>query len=221
MKKLVLTVTASLACLAAFAQGRLSFQNDSLHLVYFDQTVGGSLGGAAVLSGAAGQPSLLADLYVGTSSSSLSLITSTTFSSLSQGKWNSLTVVLPAGYPGGSQVFVVAQIHDAGTSKATLTPADLQNARGLGGSEGFSFIGLTPEFTFIPGTSQFTPPPLWNTGSLGGGGSSTWPAGSYPMDFVGVPGSMGSIGVVAVPEPASFALAGLGAAAMLIFRRRK
>jgi len=31
----------------------------------------------------------------------------------------------------------------------------------------------------------------------------------------------GQMGVTAVPEPASFALAGLGAAAMLIFRRRK
>jgi hypothetical protein len=36
-----------------------------------------------------------------------------------------------------------------------------------------------------------------------------------------VPGGMGAISVQSVPEPASFALAGLGAAMLVIFRRRK
>ena len=49
---------------------------------------------------------------------------------------------------------------------------------------------------------------------------STWTDGTFNMDQYGT-GSRGAIAVGVVPEPTSFALCGLGAAALLIFRRRK
>jgi len=48
------------------------------------------------------------------------------------------------------------------------------------------------------------------------GNSAASPPGT-PTDFTGMP----AIVLVPVPEPSTFALAGLGAAALLIFRRRK
>jgi hypothetical protein len=224
MKRLVLTAAATLACVAAFAQGRISFQTDSLHLAYFDPSVGGALGGTAVGGLNIGtQPALVADLYIGTSSGSLSLITSTTFSSTSAGKWNSVSITMPSGYPGGSTVFIVTDVHDAGkTGPATIDPAALQaGAAAFGAAHGFSYAGLSSEFTFVLGTSALTVPPMYTTGTTGGGGSSTWPVGTWNLDSTGVTGSRGAIAVFAVPEPGTFALAGLGAAAMLIFRRRK
>lgn len=212
MKKLILTVAASVACLAAFAQGRISFQTDSLHLVYYDNVAAnGSLAGQAVSSlNLPGGISLVADLYMGTSSSSLSLYSSTSFSATA-GKWNTVSVTAPT-IPGGTTVFVVAQIRDAASAApSTWTPI----------SEPFgSYYGRSQEFTFVLGTSSLQYPPMYTTGASLGGGFSTWAPGTYNMDFVS-PGQRGGIAVAPVPEPTSFALAGLGAAAMLIFRRRK
>src|ERR1041385_207922 len=106
MKKLVLTAVASLACVAAFAQGKISFQVDSLHLVYYDPAkTGASLAGNGVSSSL--MPAginLVADLYVGTSSTSLSLMTTTTFGA-TPGKMNTANIAVPFA-PGGASVFV-------------------------------------------------------------------------------------------------------------------
>src|SRR6266850_3287621 len=97
MKKLVLTAVASLACLAAFAQGKIGFNTDSLHLVYWGRGAG-SLAGAAVNldSMAAGLTGIQVDLYMGTSASQLFLYSSTSFGLLSAGpgKWTSASVTL-------------------------------------------------------------------------------------------------------------------------------
>jgi hypothetical protein len=220
MKKLVLIAVASLACVAAFAQGRVSFVNDSLHLVYYnvDPALGGPFAGQGVDSAHVTPAGLMADLYMGTSSSSLSLYTSTTFGA-SGGKWSTVSVTAngaagsgPA-IPGGTQVFVVVQVRDQNgvTAPTTWTP----------GAQPFgTYYGASPEFQFTLGTSTLAYPPLYAPGASLGGGFSTWPLGGYNMDNVS-PGFRGSIVVSAVPEPTSFALAGLGAAALLIFRRRK
>jgi len=62
-------------------------------------------------------------------------------------------------------------------------------------------VGWSKPFAYVYQSSS-TAPTAWGT-QVGGSG------GTYPF------------GISPVPEPASFALAGLGAAAMLIFRRRK
>jgi hypothetical protein len=213
MKKLVLTAVASLACLGAFAQGKIGFATDSLHLVYWS---GGSLDGTAVNSDnmAAGIGGIGAYLYMGTSSSQLFLYSSTTFGALASGpgKWSLANVQAVAnattGAPaiGSGSVFVqIAVLSNEKQAPNTWDAAAFSS---------FAAHGTTlAPITFTLGTGV-TYPVLYGPNSGG-----TWAAGTQIMDQYGV-GSRGAIGVV-VPEPGTFALAGLGAAAMLIFRRRK
>jgi len=195
MKKLVLTLTATLACLGAFAQGKIGFQNDSNHLVYFgtsDPTYGGQLVGAG--AGPAGV-SFMADLYIGTVANALSLVASTTFGAV-PGKWNSQAYTSP-NIPTGTRVFVEAQIRDSNS-----TPSPIFTGVSLAG-----YYGASQEFQFTMG-GPITAPVMW-------GPNGNWANGSQALA-----GGLGAISV-SVPEPASFALAGLGAAMLVIFRRRK
>jgi len=180
-----------------------------LHLAYYS---GGSLDGQAVY--AANMPAgitLVSDMYLGTSSSSLSLITSTTFSAIAPGKWNAFSYAAP-GLAGGSTVFIVAQVRDvAFAAPTTWTPASTPFG---------TYYGASQEFSFVLGTSSSQYPPMYAHGASLGGGQSTWTDGTFPMDSV-TPGSKGAVTVSAVPEPATFALAGLGIAALTIIRRRK
>jgi hypothetical protein len=210
MKKLLLTLTASLACLGAFAQGKILFTTDSLHLVYYSADPrNASLGGQAISS--VNGSSLVADLYMGTSSSSLFLISSTTFGGV-PGKWNnmSVTVNTPA-YPTGTAVFIIAQIRDSAHPASATLPSGFGEAEAQ--AAGYAFWGRSAEFSFTLG-GPITYPPMYN--------SPNWPVGTFDLSATAGAGAMGAIPVVSlVPEPGSFALAGLGAAAMLIFRRRK
>jgi hypothetical protein len=219
MKKIVLTVAASVACVAAFAQGKISFQTDSVHLAYYDSTAG-ALAGTAVYSGnmPAGD-NMVADLYMGTSSSALFLYSSSTFSA-TPGKWSALSVAANANVstgasaiPGGTVVFVLAQVRDTnGVASSTLSGTQIQDgALAMGTAAGNKYIGWSQEFTFTLGSSV-TYPFMYT--------ATSWSQGSQDLSAYGA-GNKGAIGVSAVPEPATFALAGLGAAAMLIFRRRK
>lgn len=211
MRKLLLTAVASLACVAAFAQGRINFVNDSLHLVYYDPDPqvapfpGLGLDSAHMPNGI----TLVADLYIGTNSSSLSFISSTTFSG-TPGKWNALSVQVP-GIPGGTSVFVMAQIRDS-----SFPPEPVWG--GIFYSSGV--WAASQEFAFVLGTSNLGYPAMYAKGPILGGGFSTWADGMYPMDYLSA-GFRGAIVIGIIPEPTSFTLAALGAAAMLIFRRRK
>src|SRR5258705_392271 len=148
MKKLVLTAVASLACLAAFAQGRVSFTTDSLHLVFYYPFMGGTLAAQPVSS--ANMPpgiNLVADLYMGTSSGLLSLYTTTTFSAAG-GKWNTVSVRADGAQtpsapaiPGGTTVYIVTQIRDSALiPTSTWTPATPPLGFLYGRSEEFTFI---------------------------------------------------------------------------------
>jgi hypothetical protein len=216
MKKLVLTAVASLACLAAFAQGKINFQNDSLHLAYWGPTAG-ALAGLPVNADslAGGITGIAADLYMGTSSSSLALYQTTAFSPLATGpgKWlaaqtlaqgNTVNPSAPS-IGGGTSVFVEVVIRS--TEKGANLTFDPAN-----GSQ-FIAWGASSMFNFTLG-SGITYPLMWNQTS------GNWPLGTWNMDNYGA-GSRGSILVNVVPEPTTAALAGLGAAALLIFRRRK
>jgi hypothetical protein len=213
MKKLVLTAVASLACLGAFAQGKIGFGTDSLHLVYWQ---GGSLDGTAVNSDnmAAGLTGVGAFLYMGTSSSSLFLYSSTTFGALASGpgKWSLANVAANANVATGApaiasgSVFVeVAVLSTEKAAPSTFDPASFGT---------FAAHGTSSLITFTLGTG--IPYPVLT----GPNSNGSWAPGTQVMDQYG-PGSRGAIGVITVPEPGTFALAGLGAAAMLIFRRRK
>src|SRR5260370_13572821 len=112
VKKLLAILAISLTSLTAFAQGKILFGNDSLHLVYYDPNVfGPPLGGTPVTGNMPPGVLLVADLYLGTTSSLLSFTSFTTFSS-TPGKWNTMPVAVP-GIPGGTTVFVTIQVRDA------------------------------------------------------------------------------------------------------------
>src|SRR5260370_26244233 len=149
MKKLLVVLTISLTSFTGLSQGRISFQTDSLHLAYYmtDSRWAGALAGQAVSS--TNMPlgeTLVADLYMGTSSSSLSLYTTATFGS-SPGKWNTVSVRADGSIPGtpvipgGTTVFIVTQIRDSAFSPpSTWTAASLPFG---------AFYGASQEFTFV------------------------------------------------------------------------
>jgi hypothetical protein len=115
MKKTLLTLTATLAAVAAFAQGKIGFSNDGNHLVYYDPSVGGTLGGHTVQdTRMPAGVTLVADLYMSTSTASsvLNLYSTTTFSSIA-GAWNTAQVLVSNPFVGGgTQVNVEVQIRD-------------------------------------------------------------------------------------------------------------
>lgn len=216
MKKLVLTVTLSMACIGAFAQGKIAFSTDTLHLVYFTTDTTHLAPGDTALAGRglykknvttlAGAPALAVDLYAGTTSSSLSLISSTGFNtSIGEGKWTSANVLFPTatGFAAGSTVFAQVNIHDSRDLTADASSKVMGHYYGT--SDIFSFV---LQAAYNPITQTAAPV------------SSTWATGSYDLSVIGA-GQKGAILMQAnIPEPTSLALAGLSVAALLAFRRR-
>jgi hypothetical protein len=192
MKKLIVILTVSLATLAAFAQGKVSFQNDSLHLVY---------------SPFVDYSSLVADLYMGTSSSLLYLYASTTFGLASApGKWTGMSVLANANattgasaIPGGTSVFVEVAVH--------TTERPPMNIYDAGALQTYLASGSSDLFNFTLG-SGITYPVLW-------GANGNWPIGTWPMDQY-APGARAAI--ILIPEPRTFALFGLASVALLVRR---
>jgi hypothetical protein len=209
MKKALLTLALAVVSVAAMAQGRVQFVNDGLHNYYFTASASGLLAGDQGLAGLATPlggvlPSgvaLRADLYGGTSAGSLTLISSTTLSSATPGRQNTSVVVTP--FAAGVPAFFQVQIRDANFATAALSQA------------GNSYYGSSIIFTVNPANSPATSSII----NHGGIALSTWTDGTYDLGG----GQFGAIMIQAnpVPEPTSMALAGLGAASLLIFRRRK
>ena len=194
MQKLLFILTVGLAALGAFAQGKVGFNNDSLHLVYSPPFIDYS--------------NLVADLYMGTSSSLLYLYASTTFGPLAAGpgKWTSVSVQANANPTTGApaiagNVFVEVAVHAMERPPMNIyDPVALQTYQAFGSSTLFNFTLGGP----------ITYPPLWGT-------AGTWPPGTFNMDQYGV-GSRAAI-IVTWPEPSAIALAGL-ASAVTLFQRR-
>jgi hypothetical protein len=222
MKKTLLTIALVTASVAAFAQGKVSLQNDSGSLYTLAQAGGSQTeapGGLATLTLRAGGADAAAagsaiaitgplpsgvtleiGLYGGTSSSSLTLQTHTllnpsgggTGPSAGQGPFTHVVTGLPGGVVDYFQVCV--------WDSAYASP---QAALAAG-----SYYGGDNIFSMTPGTSISYPA----INSSAAPANSTWAAaGNENPLYVGV----------LIPEPTTFALAGLGAAALVIFRRRK
>jgi len=206
MKKTFLTIAAALACAAAFGQGKLAFTTDSLHLVYYDSSAGAQSGTAVSSANMPAGVTLVADLYGGTSSASLSLVSTTVFGATA-GRWTAANTTFSApALAAGQTAFFQIQIRDS---------AFATEAAALAGN---SYGGNSPIFTAVPQASIFNP--IYQATSPV---FSTWANGTFALDSVSA-GSKGaiSVGTLAVtPEPGTMALAGLGAAAMMVFRRRK
>jgi len=218
MKKTLLTLALVTASVAAFAQGKVSFGNDSNH--YFvlgnpvlgaDLALGGGVSSTAgnTVSGATGAipvgplPSgvtLIAALYAGngTAGNNLTLATSYVLDAtgwLTTGRMVTHGIAV-AGLTGGQIDTLAVVISDRVGAIGSAYVPDLASAAALG----YQYFGTSGLFQMTPGTSLTYP-------SVVTGGGTTW----GPANLV----------ITSVPEPSTFALAGLGAAAMLIFRRRK
>jgi len=213
MKKLILTLALVAGCASVFAQGRVNFNNDSLSLITLSSTPGTYLAADAALAGqAVGNlvplPSgltLWAGLYGGNSQGSLFLysVTALNSGSLGPGSIPATHVQLAANANGAPLINPIT----AGTAIGASTPwfqirvwdsryATYEAAFGQAGA----YTGESPEFQMNPGSIAYI-----NVGPAGA--NSTWVESPIVVGMV--------------PEPSTFALAGLGAAAMLIFRRRK
>jgi len=224
MKKILLVAAATLVGVGAFAQGKLSFQVNSDNLIYLTTAVSGFLPGDATKTadwGMGAGPVALpgSSLYTGAGSTAAAL----------GGTW--VVSLLGGAAPGSLSLQTTASLADASSSNfggiaanvdTTLagfpagTPAYFQ----VQVSNGAGYLGLSIPFQATPLASVYGP--VWQAGAPV---NSTWTPGTQEMtDFVANIGAgsgyLGGIAVAAVPEPGTFALAGLGLAALLVLRRR-
>src|ERR1051325_6724991 len=157
MKKAIV-IAVSFLCIAAFAQGKVGFVTDSLHLVYWGPSAGTYFGQAVNSDNKpAGLPGLVANLYMGTSSSQLFLYSGATFGPLASGpgRWSFMNVQANAnpttGAPAISSGTVFVDVAVLSTEKPApniFDPAAFQT---------FAANGTSSEFTFILGTSVIYP----------------------------------------------------------------
>jgi len=197
MKKVLLTLALVAVTAASFAQGKINMVNDAAHLVQFGSA--GVLKGAdAALAGtaatSAATPSgatLLVDLWGGTTAGSMTLQQTTTLGIGPSAGFFGPRTFTSANLPGAAQAFMQVKVREVGFTTAELAQT------------GGGYYGFSPVFTFNPSSTI-----AFNSIVVAGGTAlSTWAAGP--------------INVSVVPEPSSIALAGIGAASLLIFRRKK
>jgi hypothetical protein len=218
MKKLALITLVAATAATSFGQGFLdwgnAFAGGERHPIYGPEAgnPGLSISGQSALGTPVGATAYSGGLLTGTGftfaiyagpanaadSTALSLLVSTTFrtttaTGLPKGLVLGGTVTVPGVTAGNSAKFQVRAWDNAG---GTLT-SWAQATQAVGGSP------------FIGSSSVVTSGLLGGVDSLG--------------NIVANPATIGwtSFNIYAVPEPSTFVLAGLGAAGLLIFRRRK
>lgn len=214
MKKLLLTAGLVALTTAAFAQGSVNFANatsaygavtPSHLLTWADSATNFNAlltPGSLVSSNFAGVivPGLRAQLYYGASTAnSLAGMTAEpnlanfrSSTSANAGSWLGGTRTL-TGYNPGDNLMLAVVVFDTAFAANGLDAYNQFQAHTYGGLFGWS--GLFSYLAPLPGAPV----------------TAYLPANQLPF----------SVGAVLIPEPATFALAGLGAAALLIFRRRK
>jgi hypothetical protein len=203
-KSLLAAILIGMTSVAAFAQGKVSFGNDSNHYIVialpFEGDPGGGVASTAgnTVAGCTGAipvsplPSgttLVAALYAGTASGNLALQKSVVLNStgwLQAGRMVNNNVIL-TGVPGGSLAYFRIDVYDNAF-------ADSSQARAAGG-----YYGTSGQFTATPGAG-ITYPNLFQGGPAG----STWGPGNI---------------VLGIPEPSSLALLALGACGLALRRR--
>jgi len=148
------------------------------------------------------------------------------------------TATNATGIPNGASVSTVwndlltdPNYHLATNTVTGNTAVDFTTA--TGGASGSTFVATNSPSSgtitvFVIGWSAAFANPV---AAAAAGGVVGWSAaftytigqagGAVAQPFTTAPNAMVAFGVVPVPEPTTFALAGLGAATLLIFRRRK
>jgi len=209
MKKTLLTLALVGATAAAFAQGKVSLQMDLP--IQFGTTgmlpLDAALAGQVIANDGNSLPThtvLMVGLYGGTSSTSLSLQGSVLLNPLggngTPDGFFPLTHIVTT-FAGGSLAYFQVKLWDS--AYATY---ELQAAAGKVGT-GLDYSAINNIFTMTPGTSISYP-------AIINGGGTTWVS-------AGNENANAFLVATVVPEPATFALAGLAAAGLMIFRRRK
>jgi hypothetical protein len=176
MRTLLYFLVSGLCCTFCWGQGKLQFSADSVHLVYFDASCGPLAGEAVSSANIPAGFALVADLYAGSTASSLALVTTATFTSPLPGRWNPLNVALPLS--GLTNAWFQVQVRDAAFSNATAA------------ASAGSFAGYSQVFSAVPGVSIVYRPIYQASAPV----LSTWQPGTYTLDSVAV-GSMGAIAV--------------------------
>jgi len=197
MKKLAAILCLSAMATCAYAQGLVNFFNNPTTQI--------SLGvGGSALPAVAGQYyfGLLTAATGSTANDAFTFAGVTGTNQASAGRFTGGFSVPVTGWAAGStRAFrIVAWSADQG---ATFNPAWIAPGAFSG------YAGTPGGFFGVSGISA--------SGTAGGGPNSLPPLNV----FGGVEGLATGFALVPVPEPTSMALAGLGAAALLIFRRRK
>jgi hypothetical protein len=203
MKKTLLTLAlVAVTAATSFGQGKITFGNDSTRLFTIGDALPGDPSGPVPSGPLPSGVSLVASLYAGTASS-MALQTSITLTGadfLTAGRMANKAVLLTVA--GGAPVtFQIVLSGSDATRPTTLTGAAVRDNLGSGYLGYFGTSGL---FTATPGTSVTYPFIYQTTAPV----NSTWGPGGIVANAI-------------IPEPSSMALAGLGAASLLLFRRRK
>lgn len=191
MKKTILTLALVAATAAAFAQGKVQMANNGATAITFD---------ANPLT----QDAALANQGVPTTGplpSGITLVCGLYAGTSSTSLSLYTTVVINPAAGTGQAPGVISPTRATLPWGAVLTFMEVKvwnNAFADYDAASGSYRGSTAMFTMTPGTSIAYP----NTYN---GGGTTY--AQVPL-------------IVSVPEPSTFALAGLGAAALMIFRRR-
>lgn len=218
MKKLILTTIMSAATVAALAQGTVNFSNLSTaiqsppdRLLRFGPHDGTQPVAAGSLAATNSYPGLVAQLFYGASTANeTSLIPVTSApgtlrasSSASAGTWFGNGTRTLAGFNPGDTVQLQVRIWDIskGTdyNAATALANRTQYATTGAPTGGGNYFGASASFSYFLTTNPTPAPSEFNMNNFAG----------FALTFV------------PIPEPSMFALAGLGAAALVIFRRRK
>jgi len=210
MKKLILTAALSAAtALSGFSQGQVIFQNSGVNAgLYFYSTTGTKAASGTLASQAAALSTSTGVIDIGlywstqafTDAAQGTLADTVTMSTTQAGAIGGGTVIL-GGTAAGQQVYVQVFAWDStyATPDAALAANALFGAWSAGAAN--TTYGAV-------GAAQLT------------SGLTVSPAPGAPIFGTGV-GQFGKAALLSSPEPTTIALGGLGAAALLMFRRKK
>lgn len=203
MKKILCTLAVVGLASSMYAQGLVSFQNSSASVI--KQKNAGEPDSAAVAVPANGGFVQLIWAPAGTAWSYNAAVDGALSGWLTTSSWKILDGSLKAIGPAAGR------FNAGGLTVPTATPGAAIDAVIVGWTgNAVSFDDATTEGALTGISSKF---------SVTTGNPTTEPPGT-PAAITGA-GQFTGLIVTVVPEPSSLALAGLGAAALLIFRRRK
>jgi hypothetical protein len=234
MKKIIITIALAGMMGTAFGQGVVAFVNAGATSVYTNttQTIWGTtlVGNtpasgytATTVNGGSFYYALLMQSYSGSGATK-----STTYTSLVANGWLSTGIIGAPGLiagriAGGNPVTTLSQDTIAVDNQYVVLgwSGNVTNgtAAGLAYVESTLSLGSTALWTLFPGVNPNTP------GFVGLSNVGTGLGAVSPVQllFGGAGQITGFLNLyeVPVPEPATFALAGLGGLSLLLFRRRK